>query len=143
MHTKYPTLASAGLRTLALLAEVGRPPEVSLSLHVNRVSAFRAWLASPPVDPYAIAIASKPSLPREAVEVAAHQRCRGFYQRTQLCVIKALHFFKRIQPFDEEDFRFVDVADAADDALIEDRVAEWRIIQCSKSTQNFIDIQGG
>ena len=75
-----------------------------------------------------------------SVEIATHLLAQVFQEPLQLLIPKAPHGLKRIEAVLEKGFRFVDISDAAQDCLIENRFADWSFVVLAKTTQDFSPI---
>ena len=78
---------------------------------------------------------------RPLARAALQNRAPFRHDPLQRLVVDILHRSKRIHATDEKRFRFVDVADAGDHALIEEDIADFLVRLLADASQSLIDIE--
>src|SRR5436305_1878531 len=97
----------------------------------DRLLAYEARRAGAPVDPHRRARQRRTGAARAALlGVELHERPRAPEERPELLVVQIAHALPRIDALDEEHLRFVDVADAGDDALEHEGFADFTRAVC-------------
>jgi hypothetical protein len=78
---------------------------------------------------------------RTFTEVREHARTRRRDERAEPAVVDRRQRGKRVEPAGEERLAFVDVADAGERSLIEERVADWGVAECSQAAASVVDVE--